>query len=121
MNEVFIWLYLGDITEKVTDICVFGIALFVVVIVIAAMIREERLVSDETRNSLAKLSNISKWIIVFFFILGVLMPSKFFFYTLAGAKAGEVTISSEIGKKAIEALNIQLDEYIKEIKDKEAK
>lgn len=117
MNEVFLWLYLGDITEKVTDICVIGTAIFVVVIVIAAMIREERLVSDETRNSLAKLSNISKWIIVLFFVLGVLMPSKFFFYTLAGAKVGEVTISSEIGKKAIEALNIQLDEYIKGIKN----
>ena len=117
MNELFLCLYLGDITDKVINVCMLGIVFFVVVIVIATMIREEKLVSDETRKSLAKLSNIAKWMVIFFFILGVLMPSKFFFYTLAGAKAGEITISSEIGKKAIEALNLQLDEYIKGIKN----
>lgn len=119
MNELFLYLYLGDIADKVRIICTLCVVVFVGVILFYLIVSEEASISSELRKKLSKASRISKWIVVFFFIVGVLMPSKFFFYTLAGAKAGEITISSEIGKKAIEALNTQLDEYIKEAKNAE--
>lgn len=121
MDELFLYLYLGDITENVRIICAIGVIIFAGIVLFDVVVNEEHSISEELETKLAKLSKLSKWLVIFFLLLGVLTPSKFFFYTLAGTKAGEITISSELGKKAIEALNIQLDEYIRGIKDKETK
>lgn len=113
MSELFLYIYLGDISTRIKIICIFGILFSIGVIVYHFIMNEEKMLSDKTLEKLAKYSIIAKRVVVVLFLLGVLLPSKFFFYTLAGAKTGEITISSEVGKKAIEALNIQLDEYIK--------
>ena len=113
MNELFLYLYLGDISTRVKIVCILGILFSIGVIVYHFIMNEEKSLSDKTLEKLAKYSNIAKRVAIVLFLLGTLLPSKFFFYTLAGTKAGEITISSEIGKKAIDALNIQLDDYIK--------
>lgn len=117
MNELFLYLYLGDISTRVKIISIFGIVISVGLIFFHLIASEEKILSDATITKLAKASIIAKRVAIVLFLLGALLPSKFFFYTLAGAKIGEITISSELGKKAIEALNIQLDEYIKGIKN----
>ena len=117
MNELFLYLYLGDISTRIKIICIFGIVISAGVIVFHFVTSEEESLSDKTIEKLAKASATAKRVAICLFLLGALLPSKFFFYTLAGTKAGEITILSELGKKAVEALNIQLNEYIKGIKD----
>lgn len=121
MNELFLYIYLGDISTRIKIVCILGILLSIGVIFYYFITNEEESLPDKTLEKLAKYSTIAKRVAVVLFLLGTLLPSKFFFYTLAGARAGEITISSEVGKKAIEALNIQLDEYIRGIKGKETK
>lgn len=113
MTELFLYIYLGDISTRIKIVCILGILFSIGVIVYHFIMNEEKSLSDKTLEKLAKYSNIAKRVAVVLFLLGTLLPSKFFFYTLAGTKAGEMTISSKVGKKAIEALNIQLDDYIK--------
>ena len=117
MSELFLYLYLGDISTRVKIVCIFGIVISLGVIIFHFIANEEKSFCSKTIEKLAKASVIAKRVAIVLFLLGVLLLSKFFFYTFAGTKAGEITISSEIGKKAIEALNIQLDEYIKGIKN----
>lgn len=117
MNELFLYLYLGDISTRVKIVCIFGVVISLGVIAFHFVANEEKTFSNETIEKLSKASVIAKRVVIVLFLLGFLMPSKFFFYTLAATKAGEITISSALGKKTIESLNIQLDEYIKGVKD----
>ena len=45
-------------------------------------------------------------------VLAALIPTKEFFYTVAGLKAGETAVSTELGQKAVDLIEQQIDHLL---------
>lgn len=129
MNGLSWFLYAADMIESLgnkVSIVLFMLIIGIVVAYLTAKANQSWSLihpdSDGSKKEAALastiLTNISKYIKIFIFLLvvQVILPSERTMYLILGSESVELASMSETGKRVQDAINKKLDEYLTETK-----
>ncbi len=117
MNEIFMWLWLADVVHKVTFLFFMAGMFGVVGAVIGYAVASDAW-SEEREDHIKQVSKRVAIGSVVLLLITAILPSSSALKIYAVGKAGHIaTTETDLGKKAVEALEVVLDKIIKEEKE----
>ena len=121
--NLFLILWLADICDNVSIAFVLIMFIGLVVVLVTAMVTDENLgepIEETQRKAFIKYFKIYALLVLIVGIITFILPSSKTIYIATGinavTEATKTVAESDTAKKAVELLNIKLDEYLKEAK-----
>jgi quinol-cytochrome oxidoreductase complex cytochrome b subunit len=121
--NLFLILWLADICDNVGTAFVLSMFIGVIIVLVTAMLTDENLgepIEETQRKAFTKYFKIYVLLILILGIIAFILPSSKTIYIATGINAitetTKTVAESDTAKKAVELLNIKLDEYLKEAK-----
>lgn len=117
MEQIFLLLWLADLVGNIAIVgwgAVFGLALGLIFAVLLLTM------TDETREIPNRLARMRPYFMAIAVVLAVavLVPNRSTIQVLAMTRAGEVAATTQLGTKAMLALDAVLDKVISQAKEK---
>lgn len=120
---LFLILWFADICDSVGTAFVLIMFIGILVVMITAMTTDEALgepIEETQRKVFIKYFKIYALLVLILGIIAFILPSSKTIYIATGINAitetTKTVAESDTAKKAVELLNIKLDEYLKEAK-----
>ena len=121
--NLFLILWLADICDNVSIAFVLIMFIGLVVVLVTAMVTDENLgepIEETQRKAFIKYFKIYALLVLIVGIITFILPSSKTIYIATGinavTEATKTVAESDTAKKAVELLNIKLDEYLKDAK-----
>lgn len=120
---LFLILWLADICDNVSTAFVLIMFIGLVIVLVTAMVTSENLgepIEETQRRVFIKNFKIYALLVLIVGAIAFILPSSKTIYIATGinavTEATKTVAESDTAKKAVELLNIKLDDYLKEAK-----
>ena len=120
---LFLILWLADICDSISTAFVLTMFIGVIVVLVTSLLTEENLgepIEETQRRAFIKYFKIYALLVLILGIIAFILPSSKTIYIATGINAitetTKTVAESDTAKKAIELLNVKLDEYLKDAK-----